>query len=392
MPAPPSVEDILDQVEGSFRRLSYSQRRRRALDVSERQFAAWQESFVRGGRQALRRVLRGEAPAPRREERPLFEQIRLGLEQRARDLERRPNVVGTAIGRKVKEGKRHPQPCLTVFVSEKPPKSDLERWHRIPHRIQVKLGDRRKVWVPVDVVRSGPFRLQTGVAAAAVPAPAVYPGASISHTGYVHSNSGTFGCVVRSLSGSSAGQECLLTCFHVVQPPGNSFADFDVDRGSSAQEIVVHPSREDAETGPVSDLAVLQRGRRDRFIDAAIATFRDPQAVEPEIGGVAFPIGTRDLADFEIDQTMVHFFGRSTEHQDAWGVVRNLEASVDTDGFRMSGLIMTDRISLPGDSGALVLDAEWRALGLLVGATDRYSCVMPMAAVLAGMGAQLVTM
>lgn len=383
------VADLVDLVVASLRREGPSSALR-ARGISKARLRELQQILLDGGQQRLSAALAaGSAGAPADDFAPCL----WGLEARAERLRRLPNVVGVGVGRRRRRKRYGLEPVVTVFVSQKPDRESLEPDQRIPRRLRLRRKDGSLLWVPVDVVKSGELRLGDGGAPGAVPAPAQRPGPGdgIAQAGYVapNFNTGTWGCLVRSVTGSSAGALCLLSAFHVLQPPGNEFEPFDVDQGSPTGVRIVTPSPEDAGGAAPADLGELLRGRRTPFADAAIARILEPSAIDQAIGGVAMAVGSREITPAEIGQTAVQFFGRSTPHK--VGVVRHVPSMLATGGFTMQGLVLTDLISLPGDSGAIGLDLQFRVVGMLVGATNTHTAFMPFGPLAVTLGCELVT-
>lgn len=65
------------------------------------------------------------------------------------ELLRYPNVVGAAVGLRMRRGKPTGEPCLVIYVERKVPESDLAEGEMLPREVE---------GVPVDVVPVGRVR------------------------------------------------------------------------------------------------------------------------------------------------------------------------------------------------------------------------------------------
>ncbi len=77
-------------------------------------------AFVEGGRRRIFDMLMsGDASVHGREERIRFDRVRRALRLHEDRIRRKPNVIGTAVGRRRRRGRSLPTPCLTVLVARK---------------------------------------------------------------------------------------------------------------------------------------------------------------------------------------------------------------------------------------------------------------------------------
>ena len=105
---------------------------------------------------------------------------------RVRDeLHKYPNVVGTGVSMKFKNGEVLDQPCIAINVTKKIPNM---REGAVPANIDG--------W-PTDVIETGIERVQNSLIGPECP---LRPGISINH---VRGGEGTLGCLVRDLSHES---------------------------------------------------------------------------------------------------------------------------------------------------------------------------------------------
>jgi hypothetical protein len=128
--------------------------------------------------------------------------------------------------------------------------------------------------------------------------------------------------------------------------------------------------------------------------DAAIASVRTTDAIDPAIPGIGVPIydaSSVPKIDIQVQKT-----GRTTGH--TTGTIKDTHyrtmmpypqrSGNDAEiGFRDQ--VLCTRYSEPGDSGALVCDSKGRALGLHWAGSDVVSIFSPIEFVLSALGVQL---
>jgi len=257
-----------------------------------------------------------------------------------------PNVQGVGIGNKVVHRIPTKEKVLQVYVGRKVYGSLLPAEQRIPNKIE---------GVPTDIVETGIFQIgrkfppiyQRRVR----PAPA---GVSVGHKDI---SAGTFGALVREGSDTY-----ILSNNHVLA---------NENMGKVGDNILqpgpYDGGRPDRDT--IAQLAgfVTLDADATNTVDAAIATPIVKDDVAPEVLHIGRPKGE---AEPEIEMT-VRKSGRTTRLTEGRVTATDVTLRVMySDGF----LVFTDQFlvggartgfSGPGDSGALIVDAENRAVGLL---------------------------
>lgn len=243
---------------------------------------------------------------------------------------RRRNVVGTSVGHRHRKGRYHrDELAVIVTVAEKLGEDELRRRRiaPLPGEIVVQQG-RKKVKVPIDVRGAG--------------------GAMQGHFhGLVATRlqiddpedvtRGAVGAVVQTAAG-----ERILTAGHVAPREGRA-VEF-VDGGAGQVE------------------AVFRNNRLDHSIVLPTAPLPQGAATLPD----GLPIaGVRAIDDTLLGQP-VHFHHAADGMRETT-VVRELHRSVDFGKQRIEDLIVTDYETLDGDSGTLLFDDNYLAVGTLVG-------------------------
>lgn len=312
------------------------------------------------------------------------------------------NVLGVGIGHKNVRGENTGKKAIVVIVEKKLPVDDLRRGHVVPPL----LDD-----VETDVIETGEFRLlSVGRTQRFRPAA---PGVSIGH---YKITAGTFGAVVRD---NVSGDLVLLSNNHVLanatngrdnrSKPGDPVLQPGVqDNGRLNNDIIaelerfvpVHPIFEDSKCPIAQGAALGATGLlkiffgdyriniqkeiwAENIVDAAIARPLSSDSVITSILELGDISGTGEA---EIGQ-IVRKSGRTT------GLTKGRVTVVDvtirvTMGSGSQALftdqVMTDMLSMPGDSGSLVLNEDNQAVGLLFAGSNtmtlfnRFSNVMKL--------------
>jgi len=270
----------------------------------------------------------------------------LGVEMEGVTSNLNPNVVGVGLGMKRTRGTPTGDLAIKVYVKEKLHPLLVKDGEVIPDEIE---------GVPTDVEQSGEFSIWR-------PIPPIYhrkvrPAMGGLSIGHYAITAGTLGCLVKR------GQDtCILSNNHVLA---------NENRGVEGDPIL-QPGRYD---GGKEDKDVL--ARLDSFVkveadetntvDAALAVPFDPRDVTPDVLNLGRIRGTR-TADLE---EKVMKSGRTTRVTN--GVVTDVSATLRV-GYATGSYLFTDQMviqgdkgafSAGGDSGALIVDYQGNAVGLL---------------------------
>jgi hypothetical protein len=297
------------------------------------------------------------------------------------------SVRSLAIARKRKGGQLG-EPCLAVFVRKKRPESKLPPERVVPKELDgAPLGWSRPL--PTDVRERPRVQLEHLIE---LDRPA-HPGYNI---GDRSGGDGTIACAVRPVGG---GETLLLTCAHVAGGLG----------AGQPGDLVLVPSRRNAEAlgavlqsrfGELVRALPLSTEYEDRAsnLDAAILRPTDPGALDADVALLGRkPAGVRPLATLSLGEP-VHKVGSTTELTQ--GTISELHVTISipypsaglgTRSVWFSEMIGVTRFTAAGDSGALVLDADARAVGLHVGSAGETSLCLPIERVLAKLDCELVT-
>ncbi|HYM40623.1 MAG TPA: hypothetical protein VEY12_10890 [Thermoplasmata archaeon] len=270
----------------------------------------------------------------------------LGIETEGVTANVHPNVVGVGIGRKRVRGVVTEDVAVKVYVKEKLHPLLVKDGEVIPDEIE---------GVPTDIEQSGEFSIWR-------PIPPIYhrkvrPAMGGLSIGHYAITAGTLGCLVKR------GQDTLIL--------SNNHVLANENRGVEGDPIL-QPGRYD---GGKEDRDVIARlasfvkvqAEETNTVDAALALPYDARDVTPEILNIGRVRGTR-AADLE---EKVMKSGRTTRVTN--GVVRDVSATLRV-GYSAGSFLFTDQMiiqgdkgsfSAGGDSGALIMDYQGNAVGLL---------------------------
>lgn len=288
------------------------------------------------------------------------------LERRATRLLRLPGVLGLAAGFRRHKGRLKNEPVVTVFVKfglKGRRLSNVPRHHQIPRSLRVRLG-RRTLRIRIDLVPSRPGLPHRAARAGAPPGSAVGNRASPS-------NVGTVGWVAR-LS-QSDHRPVLCGACHVLLRLRQSTFIGSGDKtfrfsAENLERVAVPPG-----TGEAVVRGYVIVGRRGGPLDAAVAILEDaaPTRNIPGLGpmGAVRRLDPDDL-EFPSGPPVSMRVGRGLIQGKVTRYPARMTFLYDdaANGVVIEDLIETNLPTQPGDSGGLLVDADVRPIGMLLGA------------------------
>lgn len=316
-----------------------------------------------------------------------------------------PNVIGMGIGYKKRGRQDTDEPAIIFFVDKKVPTEALRLDEAIPKRIAGK---------PTDVIEVGDIRF-LGRTDRLRPA---MPGASIGH---YKVTAGTFGAVVKDrksdellilsnnhvLANATDGHDHKSKLDDPVYQPGSydggtdddmighlmryvPFSRFnkDVDcklasMGIKAANAVIQVVR------PNYNLRLETRGSTN-LVDCALARPLKPELISPEIIEIGKVNGTGEIAPGARIKKSGRTSGVTSGTVKAIKVSLNVNMGHGNDVVRFNNQVMAELKSQPGDSGALILDQDNRAVGLLFAGSNEYTVFNPIQTVCDQLGVDIV--
>jgi hypothetical protein len=280
------------------------------------------------------------------------------------------NVVGVALGKKIKNGTETDRDCVSVLVSHKVDTGLLSRADKVPAKIKD---------VVTDVVEVGDIFAGGGAAAdAADDMPVAQAAFSSALTRRMRPAQGGFSVGHFSITAGTLGTCCYdLTPFPSMPQHYYILSNNHVLAASNSASLgdpILQPGPIDGGVNPRDIIARLSRfvpikfhsgtSKPCNFVDAAIAE-GNLQDLNRELywGGYVNKLYAAPKVNDIVQKT-----GRTTGF--TTGKVTNINATVDVNygGGRVARFcrqIITTAMSAPGDSGSLVTDRDEGAVGLL---------------------------
>lgn len=263
--------------------------------------------------------------------------------------------LGLGLGKKQISGLQQNVDCISFMVAEKSNNPKIQ----IPSYFPYIANDGKKYNIPTDIVQ------ETDISASSK----VCPGSGIA----VGDSPGTLGLIVESQI-NGVKETCLLSCFHVLC--GKDFSDSyrEFDKNSATDTSVMYGGKK---------IATVVKGKINSDIDGALAIVEptipfDTESNHPYIK--APKIGIKILNKDDVNNnTILYISGSKTK---ARGSVRMHTSSAKIKFghhvVKFDDLIVTDKLSVKGDSGAPLFTDKGEVVGLLVGDSDTKSFIQPI--------------
>ena len=262
---------------------------------------------------------------------------------------------------------------IRVYVSKKVPAEALAAGETIPREIEGTL---------VDVVATGEFQAQPGYTGRERP---VRGGWSVGNEN--SQATGTIGCIV-----SDGKWEGILSNNHVLARCSNVEG-----HKASPYEGILQPGALDGGVFPNDLVAMLTKWtdlsiRGVNRVDRAMALFTRDTPWGLAIEDMGLVRGVREAeVGLEVAKT-----GRTSGRLE--GVVFDNNATLQVSYGQIIGaalefehqVLISPSISIPGDSGSLILSRERKAIGLLFAGSPAFTACNHIADVLEGFGVEIV--
>lgn len=304
-----------------------------------------------------------------------------------------PNVIGMGIGYKKRSRQDTDEPAIIFFVDKKVPAESLGVDEVIPKRIAGK---------PTDVIEVGEIRFlgRTERRRTERRRPAM-PGVSIGH---YKVTAGTFGAVVRDrkssdllilsnnhvLANASDGNDGKSKLGDPVYQPGSydggasddlighlerfvPFSRFNKDVNCRVASIGIRAVNAMIQTMRPNYNLRLERLGQTNLVDCGLARPVKPELISPEILEIGKVNGVGEATPGLRVKKSGRTSGLTEGEVKAVKVSLNVTMGHSNDIVRFSEQAMAELKSQPGDSGALILDGDNRAVGLLFAGSDEYA-------------------
>lgn len=301
------------------------------------------------------------------------------------------NVVGVGTGKKMIRGKQTNQDAIIVLVRKKQAKSNLYRYNLIPNEIDGK---------PTDVIEVGDIRLFADTNERTKMIRPAVPGISIGH---YKISAGTFGAVVKD---RESGEMLILSNNHVLanQTDGTDgraqIGDVVLqpalfDGGNSTEAVIAKleryvPIYKDTIliTCPIAKLVqklankmlhivrpnyhvqLFRESGNVNIVDCAVAKPISSTAISPEILDIGRPVGIKKPQVGMAVKKSGRTTGLTYSIILAVGVTLKIMITEKEYGV-FTEQILAGPMSMPGDSGSLILSEDNYAVGLLFAGSEQ---------------------
>ena len=296
--------------------------------------------------------------------------------QQSRGWNRDDNLVGYGIAEKETRDGSTDVLSLAVYVKKKLPLSVLADGETVPRQLNLEGLPEA---VPTDVVEMGELRLQ----ALTSKVRPINGGFSIGHA----NTTGTFGCLVTERTN---GRRLILSNSHVLADSGNARVGDPIFQPG--------PGEEDSTMEAVARLIAWQPftygETGSNRIDAALAEPLNQDWFACEIFNIGIPKGiiapARGMMVQKSGRTTGHTFGRVKDVNFTTTLFYPLPGGGEAP-VRFRDQVVCSCYSARGDSGALILDGDCRAVGLHFCGSDTLSVFHPITFVLEELGVDLIS-
>ena len=277
-----------------------------------------------------------------------------------------PNVVGVGVGHKTVKGEPLKDLCIKVYVEKKFPLDKLSELRIDPIRPKYE-------GLKTDVDEVGSLRALANIGRIRP----VLPGYSIGHTSIT---AGTLGCLVKNVKD---GEILILSNNHVI----------GASNTANVGDKILQPGPADGGRHPQDDIAMFERSvplmPPYNLVDSAVARPINSRIVVPYIEEVGIP---RGVSTVKIDDEVTKV-GRTTGKTN--GIVTDTNATVmvniEDSLLLFKNQIITTPMLSGGDSGSLLLNSDYKGVGLSFAGSGVRSFHNHLINVLIALNIELVT-
>lgn len=259
---------------------------------------------------------------------------------------------------KVRAGQRHKVPCIQFIVGYKSKQLGTQA---IPEYVIYQ-----NYKIPTDVVEKDEASIDTSD---------VQVGDAVWRKGTTAK--GTLGIKVYRDNADGSKTDLLLSCYHV-------FCSNELKKGTKKYTQSANDSIVADIDGKTTEIAKVVEGEMNPRLDAALSEINNNISVDNHLKGfIGMPkYGIRLITNQEVlDETAVFTYGAKSNKALGGTVisrVANPDIKVNGKNVRFENVIPVTKISVKGDSGAMVVDNKGKIIGIIFASDKTTSYIIPI--------------
>lgn len=273
--------------------------------------------------------------------------------------------------------------CLHIDIEDK--KFDIEEHKKIPGKISFLDSNNIKYTFQTDI--SGVGLNELSFAKKFIGENQFPKQLGLSCSRKDSKATGTIGLMVYK---NNENTPYLLSCYHVLCSNEMKSGDAIYVKDKSKDATIISPSKTDSKNDQTYAIAEVSEGILNHQMDVALAKISEQNLLQNVFYNYNGRVnGITHISSGDIRKRKVYLFGRSSGKSS--GVIKdNYQGLVYLKGYpekalkggELWNLIVTSKISEKGDSGAAVVDANNRVIGILVGGNSKSSYVIPISTII----------
>ena len=289
-------------------------------------------------------------------------------------------VQGTAVGKKMVNGKQTDDDAILVFVQKKYSPRSISSANILTKYSTEDLIPNKIDGIPTDVIEVGNIKKQARAQKGfRHPVRPIRPGFSVGHANVT---CGTIGGIFRDKNNNIV----LLSNNHVIANENNA----------KSGDLIYQPGRTDSKKSfknkgwpePVHKLPYI--GTLSKFVkikannntqDSAIAIIH-PKLIEENMLNLKYPLINKKLTGFNVPKVgmEVQKFGRTTGHTKGKIIGLNATFSIEYDfGLaKFNKCVVLSAMSAGGDSGSIIQTMDNKAVALLFAGSPKVTIANPI--------------
>jgi len=284
-----------------------------------------------------------------------------------------PEIQGFSVRKKLVKNQPQNYYCLHIDVIKK--KCKKNETDNLPHHILFKAKDKLHYNIPTDITGVGKNQISMFIGEYEMP----------KKLGLSCSRKGDFPNGTIGLKIYKNGVPYLLSCYHVLCEPEMNSGITIIDSNTifDNNAIIISPGTSDGNDH--NEIADVTEGILNNTLDVALAKLRNNDDLDNEYYNYnGTPNGRIELSSEDTaNKITVKIYGRTSgkktsklhDHYQDIVYFNNYPSGTISE---LHGLIVTDSISKPGDSGATVVNKDNKLIGLLVGSNSNKSYLIPI--------------